>query len=294
MDSDYEEPVNHRGKIAIGGVVLTAALAGAVAAGAIGVIREHRYTQALEAENAQTSEALSQVQTQMQAMSQQLQALKSQPAPAAPSPETPASPRHAVHRRASIDPRIQRLQSQVADQQRQLADTRQQIASTSTATQDLQGRLQSTRDELSGSIASNHDELVALEKRGERNYYEFTIDKSKDFQRVGPLSLSLRKANTKHAYYDVVMTVGDQRLEKKHVNLFEPVWITSPDQSQPVQLVVNQITKNEIKGYVSEPKYGSGPSSRTVASSTGGQPAPSTPVLKTRQSAANVSTPPGN
>ena len=49
--------------------------------------------------------------------------------------------------------------------------------------------------------------------------------------------------------------VDDNALTKNHVNLYEPVWITVSDRPQPVQLVVNHVEKNEIEGYVSEPKY---------------------------------------
>jgi len=100
-----------------------------------------------------------------------------------------------------------------------------------------------------------HDELALLQKRGERNYYEFQIDKSKQFHAEGPLSLSLRRVNVKQGYYDVVLVVDDRQLEKKHVNLYEPLMFTLADRPQPVELVVNQINKNQVKGYVSEPKY---------------------------------------
>jgi hypothetical protein len=51
------------------------------------------------------------------------------------------------------------------------------------------------------------------------------------------------------------MIVDDNALAKNHINLYEPVWITLSDRPQPVQLVVNHVEKNEIEGYVSEPKY---------------------------------------
>ena len=51
------------------------------------------------------------------------------------------------------------------------------------------------------------------------------------------------------------MFVDDNQLQKKSVNLFEPVWINMQDQAQPVQLVVNQISKDQIQGYLSAPKY---------------------------------------
>ena len=119
----------------------------------------------------------------------------------------------------------------------------------------IEGKLNSSHDELSGSIAKNHEELVALQKRGERNYYEFEIDKSKQFQKVGPLSVSLRKVNQKHGYYDVALMFDDRQLEKKHVNLYEPMMLSTADRPQPIELVVNQIHDNFVKGYISEPKY---------------------------------------
>ena len=120
---------------------------------------------------------------------------------------------------------------------------------------DLEGSLNSTRDELNGSIAKTHEELVVLQKRGERNYFEFDLTKSKQFQRFGPLTLSLRRADTKHMNYDVAMVVDDNQLSKKRVNLYEPIWIHTENESQPVQVVVNKIGKNFVHGYISAPKY---------------------------------------
>ena len=164
---------------------------------------------------------------------------------------------------APSDPRIARLQSQVSDQEKQLNSTREDLTKTR---EELQGKLDSTRDELSGSVSStrdelsgniarSHDEIVALQKRGERNYYEFQIAKSKDFKHVGPVSVSLRKANTKRKSFDLAMIVDDVQLQKKSVNLFEPVRFNLGDRPQPIELVVNKINKDQIEGYISEPKY---------------------------------------
>ena len=150
------------------------------------------------------------------------------------------------------DPRFNDLKSRLSDQQQQLNSTRQEIDKTR---EELDGKLNSTHDELSGSIARNHDELVELQKRGERSYYEFEIDKSKQFRRVGPLNVSLRKVNQKHKYYDLALVVDDQQLEKKHLNLYEPMMLSTSDRPQPIELVVNEIHDNLIKGYISEPKY---------------------------------------
>jgi len=180
------------------------------------------------------------------------------------------------------DSRFNQIQSRLADQQKEIAGTREDLNKTrddlqgklDSARDELSGSIGSTKDELSGSIARTHDDVVALQKRGERNYYEFTLTKSKEFQRVGPLSLSVRKVNTKRKSYDLAMFVDDNQLQKKSVNLFEPVWVNLQDQSQPVQLVVNQIGKDQIQGYISAPKYKRSELGETA--STGQQPSQAT------------------
>ena len=147
---------------------------------------------------------------------------------------------------------LKELRAQLDQQQKLLSQTQADVAKNRA---DLEGNLNSTRDELNGSIAKTHEELVALAKRGERSYFEFDLAKSKQFQRVGPLTLSLRHADTKHKNYDVQMIVDDNQLTKKHVNLYEPIWIHTENESQPVQVVVNRVEKNLIHGYVSAPKY---------------------------------------
>jgi hypothetical protein len=168
--------------------------------------------------------------------------------------------------------RLKEIQARIDEQQKQLKDTQDQVAKNRT---DLEGNLNSTRDELNGSIAKTHEELVALSKRGERSYFEFDLAKSKQFQRVGPLTLSLRKADTKHKNYNLEMVVDDNRLSKKNVNLYEPIWIHTENESQPVQVVVNRVAKNAVHGYVSAPKY---KPSELAVSSTG--PATITPVAE--------------
>ena len=148
--------------------------------------------------------------------------------------------------------RLKELQTRLDDQQKQLQATQDEVAKNRA---DLEGSLSSTKDELNGSIAKTHEELVALAKRGERSYFEFDLTKSKQFQRVGPLTLALRRTDTKHKNYNLEMFVDDNKLTKKNVNLYEPIWIHTENEGQPVQVVVNRVEKDKVHGYVSAPKY---------------------------------------
>ena len=170
---------------------------------------------------------------------------------AAAQQKTQVSP-GAKHGAPVADKRYKQLQAQLEDQEKQLKETQDQVAKNRT---DLETSLSSTKDELNGSIAKTHDELVVLEKRGERNYFEFDLQKSRQFQRFGPITLSLRRTDAKHMNYDLMMVVDDKQLGKKRVNLYEPIWIHTDSIGQPVQIVVNKISKNTVHGYISAPKY---------------------------------------
>ena len=237
--------------------------------------KERRRADEVTASNQALTNSLRQMQSELASMSERLSTLTvPPPAPPQPLPErevqamprvrtstrtAPRSTPRTTPRLAPDDPRWNQFQSRLADQQKQLASTREDVDKTrqevDQTRQDLTGKLTSTRDELNGSIAQNHDELMILEKRGERKYYEFQISKSKDFQHVGPLSVSVRKVDFKHKHYDLLVMVDDRQLEKRHVDLYEPLMLTLDNRRPPVELVVNGIDKNEVKGYVSEPKY---------------------------------------
>jgi len=272
----------------IGAMPVIAACCGMAAAVTLGLwTAERNQVRALDQNRTQTAAALDQAKSQIQDLTNRLNALAEKsvetpepPAPirtaprAAPSASRAASPasRKRPARAAASDPRLDRLQGQLTEAQKQLASTRDELASTrddlTKDKEELDGKINSTRDDLNGSIARTHDEVVALQRRGEQNIYEFKLTKSKDIQRVGPLSISLRSTSVKHKTYDLTMMVDDNALGKKHVNIYEPVWITLGDRPQPVQLVVNHVEKNQIEGYVSEPKY-----KKSELAANSGQPA---------------------
>jgi cell division protein FtsB len=220
--------------------------------------------QAKQQEDALTAKvnALSAAQAQEEAARAQAEAVKNEQFP----PRTREAPRHsprvvAAHKAPVDDPRWKQIQNQLGDQQKELADSQKRIAETQAnlqqAKSDMEGNLQSARTELGGDIARNHAELVTLEKKGERNYYEFSFEKSKTYHHTGPISIALRKADTKHQYCDLQMLVDDREITRKHVNLYESIIFYPEGYSQPLELVVNRIDTDSIKGYVSAPKYGS-------------------------------------
>lgn len=216
-------------------------------------IYEHHGAQSLAAQNQQVTAQLDAAQGRLSATDGELNVLAAkvnqlQAARKKPSPGTfaanVAARRRTAARRPRVSPyeaRFKKMQSQLDAQGQEIDQTRSDLASAQTA--------------LGNGIAKNHNQLVALARKGERNYFEFDIVKSRAYQREGPLSVRLTKANVKRQFANLILIVDDRNLQQKHVNLDQPVMFYTPDSPKPVEVVINQITKNHIHGYVSAPKY---------------------------------------
>ena len=109
---------------------------------------------------------------------------------------------------------------------------------------------------MSGLIARNRDDLEDLKRRGDRNYYEFTLQRSKMPQRVGPVQVSLNKTDPKKAKYTVTVIADDKTIEKKDKTSGEPVqfYVKGSSRMAPYEIVVFDVGKNQITGYLATPK----------------------------------------
>ncbi len=107
---------------------------------------------------------------------------------------------------------------------------------------------------MSGLIATNSKDLSALRELGERNYFEFDLSKRQITKKVGDVTLTLKKSDPKRNRYTVEILADDKRVEKRDKTVNEPVQLYVSDNRQPYEIVVNQIKKDEIVGYLSTPK----------------------------------------
>ncbi len=119
---------------------------------------------------------------------------------------------------------------------------------------DLSGALGSTRGELSGAIARTHDELLALAHRTDRDYYEFKVTKKGAPQRVGNVTIELKKTDTKRNTFTVNLRFDDKVTERKDKAAMEPVTFYMQGASSACELVVNKLGKDNVAGYISAPK----------------------------------------
>jgi len=141
---------------------------------------------------------------------------------------------------------VHALSQDVSAARADLDTTRKSVAS-------LPPDLGMERSELGTLIARNHDQIETLRKLGERDYFEFTLNRNIP-QRVGNLELTLKKANVKRHHFNLVVTVDDLAVEKNDRTINEPIFLYVRGSRKPYEIVVNSIGAQRVKGYVSTPK----------------------------------------
>jgi hypothetical protein len=152
----------------------------------------------------------------------------------------------------------QQVAAKVADVATDVGSVKTQVANTQSDLQKTIADLKSTRGDLgvqSGLIATNANELAALKLRGERNYIDIKLGKTKQPVRFGDITLKLEKVDPKRNKYTVLLMADDKPMEKKDKNIFEPVqFYTAKGGHIPYEIVINTIGKDQIIGYLSTPK----------------------------------------
>ena len=162
---------------------------------------------------------------------------------------------------AAAQKQIGAVSTDVSSVKTDVGGVKTDVAQTKTELQNTQAQLQSMKGDLgvqSGLIATNHDELEILKHKGDRNYYEFTLHKNQR-QPISTVGLELKKADTKHSRYTLEVYADDKKIEKKDRGLNEPVQFYTGKDNYLYELVVNNMSKDQIQGYVSTPKAAPAP-----------------------------------
>jgi chromosome segregation ATPase len=149
--------------------------------------------------------------------------------------------------------------TKIADVSTDVGTVKTNLASTNADLQKTIADLKSAKGDLgvqSGLIATNATELAALRKLGERNYFEFKLGKpkKKEFTKVGDIQVRLSDTDPKKNKYTVDVMADDKLTQKKDKSINEPVQFYTGRATQPYEMVVNQVQKNVIVGYLSTPK----------------------------------------
>ncbi len=114
-------------------------------------------------------------------------------------------------------------------------------------------------DSHASLIATNAKELAALKALGDRNYYEFKLTKTRQPVKIGDIAVQLKRTDEKRNRFTIDVIADDKKVEKKDKNINEPLQFYVPSKArQPWEIVVNEVKKDVIVGYLATPKVQAG------------------------------------
>lgn len=211
---------------------------------------------ALETQQATAQQEISQLKLTAQTLASQ-QGITQQEL-AAKTAQLARSQKVAVSKLASAQSeQIERVNNQVSGVATEVGNTKTDLAATKADLDATKAKLDRTIGDLgvqSGLIAHTAQELDVLKHKGDRDYYEFALDKGKHPTPVSTISLQLKKVDTKHNRFTLNVIADDKTIEKKDRTLFEPLQFYTGKDHMLYELVVNEVAKNRVSGYVSTPK----------------------------------------
>ena len=150
---------------------------------------------------------------------------------------------------AAVNTEVSGVKSEVGTAKTDIQKTQTDLAATNAKLERAMGDL----GVQSGLIAHNAGELEMLKRKGERNYYDFTLQKNARTP-VSTVSLQLKKVDPKKSKFTLNVIADDKTIEKKDRTLLEPLQFYTGRDRLLYELVVFSETKNSITGYLSTPK----------------------------------------
>ena len=156
--------------------------------------------------------------------------------------------------RSEAETKIGQVSTEVGGVKTDVVTVKTDLANTKRDLEGTQRQLVDVRETLSAAVAKNSTELVALRRKGERDYTEFTIPKKNQLTKVEDIRLILTRTDTKRGKYNIKIIVDDNQLEKKDRTINEPVQFLVGHNRLRYELVVNWVKKNSVGGYLSIPK----------------------------------------
>jgi len=150
---------------------------------------------------------------------------------------------------ASVNTEVSGVKTELGGARTDIASTRSDLANTRAQLESAIGDL----SKHSGLIAKNHDELEFLKHKGDRNYFEFKLTK-KQRSPVSTVSLELKKTDPKKSRFTLNVYADDHTIEKKDRTLGEPLQFYTGRDRLLYEVVIFNVTKDGISGYLATPK----------------------------------------
>ncbi len=220
--------------------------------------RNEELSEQLQTTNARISAATETLSQNVGATQKQIE-MRAQSIMAAQKAQNAETERLVKQQQQATEKQIGAVTSDVATVKSDVGGVKTDVAATRTDLESAKSQLQRVIGDagvMSGLIATNHSQLEELKHKGDRNYYEFTLQKGAQPTLLSSIKVQLKKVDEKHSRFTLNVSADDRNIEKKDKNLDEPVQFYTGKTAVLYEIVVNNIEKNRVSGYLSTPKGG--------------------------------------
>jgi hypothetical protein len=147
--------------------------------------------------------------------------------------------------------RIEAVSTEVRQVAGGLSGTRNDVA-------DNRRQIMALKTEVGTQVANNTKAVAELQRVGEREWLEFDVVKSSRpaSPKVANVRIQLAKTDVRKGKYDVVLHFDDRQIERKDRTIGEPVQFLVGPERQRYELVVTDMERDRIRGYLSVSSVG--------------------------------------
>jgi hypothetical protein len=177
-------------------------------------------------------------------------------------------------RTSSLDERLRKIESEQSAQSAQMAQVEANLKQDISSVREENGRdLSGVRQEQE----SNARDLSDLSHKFDRRRLDFELAKGQAKELAPGISLRIRGTNSKHQQYQGTLSLApdNRTMWLRDQSADEPVRFFSRDGGEPFDLVVTNVTKKDVAGYLLAPVKPSAASGAIVGEGTAMEKPPS-------------------
>ena len=146
---------------------------------------------------------------------------------------------------------IEDVSTRVVGVQGELDQTRESL----TETADLLASTQKDVDGISGRVGTHEAAIERLKMQGQRDVTRFDLPVSKERTKIETVQMRVKDIDHKKNRYTLEVMADDRIVTHKDRLLNQPVEFYVTGASQPYEVVVTDIERNQISGYLATPKF---------------------------------------
>ncbi|MDA0206668.1 MAG: hypothetical protein O2795_15130 [Acidobacteria bacterium] len=146
---------------------------------------------------------------------------------------------------------IEDVSTRVVGVQGELDQTRQSLNETA----DLLVSTQTDVDAISGRVGTHEAAIERLKMQGQRDVTQFQLPVAKERTKIESVHMRVKDIDFKKNRYTLEVMADDKVVTHKDRLLNQPVEFYVTGAAQPYEVVVTEIERNQVTGYLATPKF---------------------------------------